>query len=230
MTLLSLAPSTTRRAPLLLCLLWLGACEQAAERDAAGAGAGASGGLAAIGGRAADVPADGAAGAGASAPADAASAAGSSGAQAAGAVANPEPAAPAALDPGSPSYEVPVMDGALARFAQYAVAPVEWTAKKGERKLEYVLPAALVGADQRLEFVGADSAGGPWTLRGPTFGTASCENVSGQIVCRETLAGVPIDVAAVAARVQTGELPPQRLEVTKVFNGDPIGILRFPAP
>jgi hypothetical protein len=138
--------------------------------------------------------------------------------------------APPALDPNRPSYEVPVKDAALQAFAHYPVGPVEWTAKKGERKLEYALPTDLIGSEQRLELVGADSPNGPWTLRGATFGTADCQALNGQIVCREALAGVPIDVNAVAARVQTGDLPPQRLDVTKVFNGDPIGILRFPAP
>lgn len=62
------------------------------------------------------------------------------------------------------------------------------------------------------------------------FGTAECELTEGQIVCLEMLAGVPIDLDAVQQPVQTGELPPERLEVSKVFQGHPLGILRFPAP
>jgi hypothetical protein len=177
------------------------------------------------GGAGADAPSAG--GAGADAPSTGGSA-GEPAAASGGAGAAPTP--PPALDPNSPSYEVPVTDSTLRAFAQYPVGVVEWTAKKGERKLEYALPTDLIGSEQRLELVGADNPNGPWTLRGATFGTADCQVESGQIVCREALAGVPIDVNAVSARVQAGALPPQRLEVTKVFNGDPIGILRFPRP
>jgi hypothetical protein len=136
---------------------------------------------------------------------------------------------PPTIEPGAPSYEVPV-SGDLADFAYYPIADVEWSERKGERRLEYTLPAELIGTAQRLELKGPDSAGSEWNLQGETFGTATCELVEGQIVCTEMLAGIPIDLTAVEQRVQAGELPPERLAISKVFQGDPLGILRFPAP
>lgn len=74
-------------------------------------------------------------------------------------------ATPPPIDPGTPSYEVPVSDE-LADFARYPVASVERSERNGERRLEYTLPGDLVGADQRLEFKGPDSAGPRWSLQG----------------------------------------------------------------
>jgi hypothetical protein len=136
---------------------------------------------------------------------------------------------PAAIDPGAPSYEVPVSED-LAGFAHYPIDSVEWSERKGERRLEYTLPADLIGTAQRLELKGPETTGPEWSLQGEAFGTATCELKEGQIVCVEQLAGIPIDLAAVEQRVQAGELPPERLETSKVFQGDPLGILRFPAP
>jgi hypothetical protein len=87
-----------------------------------------------------------------------------------------------------------------------------------------------IPTDQHLEFKGPDSAGTTWTLHGDKFGTAHCQALEAQIICNEKLDGIAIDMDAVQQCVQAGELAPERLQVTKAFQGDPIGILRFPAP
>jgi hypothetical protein len=133
---------------------------------------------------------------------------------------------PAALDPSEPSYEVPVPDELMA-FARYAVGTVKWVVKKDERRLEYTLPDELIGKRQPIELVGPETASQTWSLRGATFGTAECTQLQSQIECREQLDGLAIDVGAVESRVNAGQLPPERLRVTRVFQGDPIGILRF---
>lgn len=128
-----------------------------------------------------------------------------------------------------PSYEVPV-GSELAPFARYRLSDVRWMVKDGQRRLVYELPEDLLGHGRRVDFRGPDTAASAWTLDGGAVGTAQCVLAAGQMTCREQLPGVQVDVAAVEARVMAGELAPQQLEVTKVFQGDPIGVLRFTAP
>jgi hypothetical protein len=132
------------------------------------------------------------------------------------------------FDPARPSYEVPV-PAELAAYARYTIDSVQWRERSGERRLEYSLPADLVGVEQRIQFSGRASETSPWSLRGDKLGTAECEQTGDEVVCRETLSGLRVDVAAVEARVDAGELDPGRLDVARVFESDPIGILRFSA-
>jgi hypothetical protein len=135
------------------------------------------------------------------------------------------PVSSALAAPG-PTYEVPVADPALVPFSQYPVAGhVKWEVKKGVRVLEYKLPAQLVGAEQKVELTGPDAAA-DWMLTGAA-GTALCSAQAGQIQCMEMLPGVAIDVPAVETMVSAGQVAAQKLAVTKVFVGDPLGILRF---
>jgi hypothetical protein len=135
----------------------------------------------------------------------------------------------ATLDPGSPSYEVPV-SVELADFSRYQVASVQWRERNGERRLQYDLPADLIGHAQRVEFSGPATNDSSWSLRSDKFGEAECKQTGTEVVCHETLSGIEIDVEAVEARVNAGELDPGRLGVTRVFEADPIGILRFTLP
>lgn len=151
--------------------------------------------------------------------------------------ATPSDANPPAADSGAatpsaeviePSYEVPV-GAELAPFARYRLTDVRWMVKDGQRRLVYELPEDLLGHSRRVDFRGPDTAESTWTLDGESVGTAQCVLAAGQMTCREQLPGVQVDIAAVEARVMAGELAPQQLEVTKVFQGDPIGVLRFAA-
>jgi hypothetical protein len=125
---------------------------------------------------------------------------------------------------GGATYQVPV-DASLAGFNQYAVGHVKWEVKKGVRVLEYNLPQELVGTNQKVQLTGPDAAS-DWMLTG-AVGTAMCNAQAGQIQCMEVLPGVSVDVPAVQSMVSKGQLAAQNLAVTKVFVGDPLGILTF---
>lgn len=127
-------------------------------------------------------------------------------------------------------YDVPV-SADLAAFAQYQVTDAQWTiTSRGERKLQYTLPADLVGNPQVVELVGPDS-GAPWQLAGEVPGTTGDCVVDGpHVVCTEHLPGVVVDLPMLEARVAAGTLAPERLAVSQVFAPDPIGILRFAPP
>jgi hypothetical protein len=141
----------------------------------------------------------------------------------------PSAGAPVAIDSAQPTYEVPVA-AELAEYAHYQVDGVQWREKNGERRLAYDLPADLIGHAQRVEFSGPASGTSTWSLQGQKFGDAECEQTGDQIACHETLNGIRVDLAAVEARVNAGELDPRQLDVTRIFESDPIGILRFTAP
>ncbi|MCC7541489.1 MAG: hypothetical protein IT379_35050 [Deltaproteobacteria bacterium] len=128
-------------------------------------------------------------------------------------------------------YDVPVTDAELAPFAQYQVTDAEWTiTSRGDRKLQYTLPADLVGTPQLVELEGPDS-GAPWSLTGEVPGTtADCVLDGPHVVCTEHLPGIVVDLPMLEARVAAGTLAPERLRVAQVFAPDPIGILRFAPP
>lgn len=129
-----------------------------------------------------------------------------------------------------PSYQVPVSTELVA-FSRYRVGSVDWRVDAdGETRLSYDLPADLIGKAQRLDFSGVVTSETTWSLEGKDFGTADCSLTDAEITCIEHLDGVKIDMAEVQKRVDDGKLAPQRLQVTKAFDADPIGILRFPAP
>jgi hypothetical protein len=139
----------------------------------------------------------------------------------------PRPSTPPVIAPGTPVYEVPVSTQ-LAPYARYPVPEVAWTVKDGTRRLEYVLPADLVGSPQQVELTGPEVASG-WTLTGESFGSATCTQTGVRVVCMEQLAGVPIDMAALEQRAAAGELSAEQLQVARTFASDPIGILIFDA-
>lgn len=145
------------------------------------------------------------------------------------------PAQPAEEDPtpataAVPSYQVPVSTDLVA-FSRYRIESVQWRVDDGgEVRLAYALPVDLTGKSQRLDFSGVMTSETTWSLEGKDFGTAECSQTGADIMCVEHLDGVEVDVAAVKKLVDAGKLAPQRLDVTKAFDADPIGILRFPAP
>ena len=122
------------------------------------------------------------------------------------------------------TYEVPVA-AELMSFATYDVSHVKWEVKKGARVLEYNLPDDLTGASNKVQLSGPDTTDN-WELSGAA-GDASCKTEAGQIRCHESLPGITVDVGAIELRVSMGQLAQEKLAVTKVFQGDPLGILQF---
>jgi len=129
------------------------------------------------------------------------------------------------------TYEVPV-SADLAAAALYDVPVVEWSVTDGVAKLEYDLPLGLVGTAIRLEFVGPAGASAPTgPLTGPP-GTADCTFTGTAVSCLEKMAGLlPItpDYAVVEqlAKTEYAGPPADRVNVTKRFVSDPIGIVHF---
>ncbi len=129
-------------------------------------------------------------------------------------------------------YEVPIVKPELAAAATYATSEVHWTVSGGTARLEYDLPVALVGTSIRVEFTGSfDPATNKGTLTGPP-GTAECTMTATTVECLEVMRGLlPInaDMALIASLAKADYAGPveHRLEVSKVFIGDPIGVVRF---
>ena len=127
------------------------------------------------------------------------------------------------------TYEVPV-DPSLAAAAVFAITKVDWRASGSEASLSYDLPRELVGKNVSVELTGSVDASGVAHLAGGA-GTADCASV-GAVVCHEVLSGLkPLqpDLAVVQSLAEAsfaGSIQ-DRLDVARLFAGDPIGILTF---
>lgn len=112
----------------------------------------------------------------------------------------------------------------------YAVRDVTWRVEAAEARLDYTLPALLVGRDTRVAFRGPASATGPMTLTGPA-GTASCALGAGATLrCDERFAGLRVDLDGVrreAERVDPAAVE-ARVAVAQRFSIEPIGVLEVP--
>lgn len=138
--------------------------------------------------------------------------------------------APVTPPTSSATYEVPV-PATLAAAATFEVEDVKWSIDGGTARLAYNLPRGLVGRSLRVDFSGAfDAATNTGTLVGDA-GTAECTLVGSALRCNETMRGLlPIDadlstVEAIAKTEYAGPVQ-DRLDVAKVFGGDPLGVLR----
>ncbi len=139
-----------------------------------------------------------------------------------------------AVPPGrefSGAYDVPVPPE-LAAAATYATAHIHWTTQDGAARLEYDLPQGLVGGVVHVEFAGAfDPQANKATLTGAA-GSAECTVSATSVSCLEHMPGIlPLqpDMAMVEAFSRQDYAGPvqHRVEVTRRFIGDPIGIVRF---
>ncbi len=127
-----------------------------------------------------------------------------------------------------PTYEVPIVTAELADVAIFPVAEVHYGPRDGVMRLEYDLPAELVGIATPVEFEGPLEP--PFELVGEA-GTASCSESDGAVVCNESLPGVVVDPEAVralfAGRGMAAAEIDRRVSVSTQFSSDPLGILRF---
>jgi hypothetical protein len=120
-------------------------------------------------------------------------------------------------------YEVPV-SAELAPYARYPVRGVRFDVTAEAAELRYPIPEELVGTEQRLQFRGAWSvAEQAYVLSGPS-GDARCTmGADGAVECVERLV-VRIELDKVIERFGASH---PRVEVTRRFSADPIGILHF---
>ncbi len=110
----------------------------------------------------------------------------------------------------------------------YAVADVSFRVEAGEARLDYTLPALLVGADTRVSFRGP-AAAGAMALAGAS-GTATCTRAPSSGValrCDERFPGLAVDIAGVrreATRVDPAAVE-ARVAAAQRFSIEPIGVL-----
>ncbi len=132
---------------------------------------------------------------------------------------------PRAEVPRAGVYFVPPRSAA----STYAVADVSFRVEAGEARLDYTLPALLVGADTRVSFRGPAATGEAMALAGAA-GTATCTRspASGVALrCDERFPGLAVDIAGVrreATRVDPAAVE-ARVAAAQRFSIEPIGVL-----
>ena len=130
------------------------------------------------------------------------------------------------------SYDVPV-EPALSAAAHFPLTDLKWTVDGASARLVYDLPRELVGKSLSVDFSGNIASDNSAQLSGEA-GTADCTIDATSVVCHENLAGLlPLEpdlgvVEALAATTYAGNAA-DRLDVARLFSGDPIGIAEFDA-
>lgn len=139
----------------------------------------------------------------------------------------PTPTADDAITPGDYAgvYSVPVA-AELEPYAAYMLESVRVQRSESELRLDYELPALLLGDRRRLSFRGALAADGRYELESDD-GTAICEAVAGGLRCDEVLSGLETDRDALARLLAelTEDEARGRRSVAERFSIDPIGVL-----
>lgn len=128
------------------------------------------------------------------------------------------------------TYEVPVTED----LQSHATYPVKYKADnygQDPNTLTFFLPSALVGT-QKLVTLTRDLANGPQsTTWSGKNAQADCQNVERSFRCVvkfNDLAIIPEEVeAAVRAQFKLPEAIEGRIQVARVFEGEPIGIINY---
>lgn len=116
----------------------------------------------------------------------------------------------------------------------YEVTDVSWEVRGGVARLDYPLPRLLVGQSERVSFEGRVPAGGGPILLSSDDGTALCAlrpSPTLSLRCEERFHGLEVDLEGVrreAARVDPGRVE-ARVEVSRRFSIEPIGVLEIPS-
>ncbi|MDF2693622.1 MAG: hypothetical protein K0S65_2005 [Labilithrix sp.] len=131
-----------------------------------------------------------------------------------------------ALDVKDASYSVPVASDLGASATYPVTTSILWTVEGETARLRYRLPADLVGGErQGVSMTGSWNAeAGAYELSG-AVGTAKCRVDATLLHCEEQLPGIHVDLAAVQKRLAGTPDEAARLEVSRRFSVDPIGIL-----
>lgn len=127
-------------------------------------------------------------------------------------------------------YRVPVPD-ALSAWASYPVEEVELEREGADIEISYPFPRWLSGDSEKIVLEGAYSnaaEGFPVTAE---QGSGTCTHTGARFECLESLPGLEVDREKARDRMLDAGLSAQeieqRLEVTRIFEADPIGILEF---
>ena len=123
-------------------------------------------------------------------------------------------------------YSVPAASE-LGPSATYAVTSrVDWKVEGNTASIRYWLPAELVGDEhQGVALKGFWNAEAKVFELAGTMGSARCRADATLLHCDEQLPGIHVDLAAVQKRIASAPDGATRLEVSRRFIGDPIGVL-----
>jgi hypothetical protein len=128
------------------------------------------------------------------------------------------------------TYRVPVPDS-LSAWASYPVEEVEFERSGSRVQIRYPFPRWLSGDSENIELEGVAPAGADGFDVTADQGSGRCTRTGSRFECLETLPGLEIDRDKARDRMVDAGLAAteveQRLEVTRIFEADPIGILEF---
>jgi len=133
-----------------------------------------------------------------------------------------------------PRYSVPVDAPELRPYSFYPVASAKGVIRRGTLKLEYPFPEQLTGNAVLIDLEGPYAPGQTHVeVTAGAYGRGECDLVEAVWVCFEELPGVDVDPAAAEATMQAAGLGRAeidfRLEITRRFSIDPIGIFEMDA-
>ena len=115
---------------------------------------------------------------------------------------------------------------------RYAIDRPSTKTDPGEFRIDYNMPALLVGGDQMISLRGTlDAQGRLATVTGDA-GSATCDLAPGDgfsVRCNETLTGIQVDLGEVQRMAQSLPAPMAALfvGVASRFLGEPIGIVEI---
>jgi hypothetical protein len=128
------------------------------------------------------------------------------------------------------TYRVPVPES-LSPWATYPVEKVEFERSGSRVKIRYPFPRWLSGDSENIELEGVAPAEADVFDVTAEQGSGRCTRTGSRFDCLETLPGLEIDREKARERMSDAGLAAteveQRLEVTRIFEADPIGILEF---
>lgn len=128
------------------------------------------------------------------------------------------------------SYEVPV-PSELTAFAQYELQGKITVNSNGLRVIEYSLPDVLTGSGYSPIILTEKRIVGDEILFKGELGKANCKEVDANFDCHVEYEDLLIDMAKVESAINQRFTDPleisSRLEVAKIFSGEPVGILKI---
>lgn len=126
------------------------------------------------------------------------------------------------------TYEVPVQNTELTSFASY---PVKFKADNYQdvpTQIDFPLPEALVGETKIIQMSKSTENANVWTGEN-VLGV--CSTIDRYFTCNVKFNNLNIDPNKVDAAVQSTYSTPNevnnRIQVARIFDGEPIGILRY---
>ncbi|MEZ4446977.1 MAG: hypothetical protein R3B72_48300 [Polyangiaceae bacterium] len=138
---------------------------------------------------------------------------------------------PPHMDVAGAVYSVPV-PVELEAYASYPIGDVSLCRTGNQLEMGYSLPALLVGKKTRVSFAGTVEPTSTAYALSSTDGTADCQRSGAAWTCTEQFTGLVVDLTEVAKEAEglTAAEAQARLDVSTIFQGDPIGILDFQLP